>query len=368
MISLGAKRKKEGGWKLTNEQVAEVKEKLSINIPFEVDATEHGSRADVFLSRRIKRMSRSVAAEIIRIGNFKREGGLPVRKPSERVRTGDRLFLRRKPLVEKPTDDIQLPVVYEDEHLLAVNKPGDLVVHPTASAFHRTLIRVLRNRRPGEYLTLAHRLDKETSGVMLLCKTEASDVAIKDDFAFRRVKKAYHAIVVGVVEQDEFVVDAPLRLAPDSLTSCLMETGGEGAAPAVTDVSVIARGRQATLVEARPRTGRQHQIRVHLAHVGHPIIGDKLYLGDEELMMRALGEDLDRDTVTGLVGHWRQALHAERLILRHPILGQETVICAPTPADLLALAVRHGITVGPDSGAEAPIADISASNNRFPKV
>ena len=118
-----------------------------INIPFEVDATEHGSRADVFLSRRIKRMSRNVAAESIRIGNFKREGGRPVKKPSERVRAGDRLFLRRRPLVEKPTDDIELPVVYEDEHLVAVNKPGDLVVHPTASVFQRTLIRVIRSRR-----------------------------------------------------------------------------------------------------------------------------------------------------------------------------------------------------------------------------
>ena len=336
-----------------------------VNIPFEVDATEHGSRADVFLSRRIKRMSRSVAAEIIRIGNFKREGGLPVRKPSERVRTGDRLFLRRKPLVEKPTDDIELPVVYEDEHLLAVNKPGGLVVHPTASAFHRTLIRVLRARRPEEYLTLAHRLDKETSGVMLLCKTEVADVAIKDDFAFRRVKKAYRAIVVGVVEADEFVVDAPLRLAPDSFTSCLMETGGEGAAPAVTDVSVIARGRQATLVEARPRTGRQHQIRVHLAHVGHPIIGDKLYLGDEELLMRALGEDLDQDTVAGLVGHWRQALHAECLILRHPISGEETTIRAPTPDDLVALAARYGIPAAPEAGAEAPMHGDLGPNEGF---
>jgi 23S rRNA pseudouridine1911/1915/1917 synthase len=314
-----------------------------VDIPFDVFSSEHGWRVDVFLSRRIRRMSRNIAADVIRNGQLRRKNGEIIDKPSIRVREGERLLMRRKKFPEAPIDDVLLPVIYEDDDLLVVNKPGGLIVHPTASAYHRTLIRILRVRRPDDYLTLAHRLDKETSGLMFLTRNQSSDIKIKGDFAERRVKKAYLAIVVGVVQDDEFIIDAPMRPTPQSISSCVMEVGGEGSVPAVTEISVLSRGRQSTLVEARPQTGRQHQIRVHLRHVDHPIIGDKLYLGDEAFFLRSLGGRMDNETLTGSIGHWRQALHAWRVCVRHPRTGEALEVHAPLPLDMHQLMDKLGL-------------------------
>ena len=318
-----------------------------VDIPFDVYSSEHGWRADVFLSRRIRRLSRNIAADVIRAGKLRRADGSLIEKPSTKVKEGERLLMQRKKLTEAPTDDIIIPTLYEDDDLLVVNKPGDLVVHPTASAYHRTLIRILRTRRSDDALNLSHRLDKETSGITFLARNLDSDIKLKNDFANRRIEKAYLAVVVGVLEEDELVIDAPMRLTPDSVSACLMEVGGEGAAAAVTEVSVLSRGRQSTLVEARPKTGRQHQIRVHLKHLGHPIIGDKLYLGDESFFLRALSDRLDKDTLTGTIGHWRQALHAWRVRATHPRTGEILTVHAPLPPDLLALAAKMGLQVPP---------------------
>ena len=320
-------------------------QEVVVDIPFEVFDGEHGTRLDVFLSRRLRRLSRNRAAQIIKHGRVRFGDGTVVDKPSAKVTAGDRVLLQRRRIAEPPIDDIVVPILHEDDDLLAVNKPGDLVVHPTATLYNRTLIRVLRARRPGDYLTLLHRIDKETSGLILLGRNDRADVAMKADFRERRVKKSYLAIVVGSPRWDSLVVDEPLRLAPNSLSNVLMETGGDGAYHSVTELSVIARGRQAALVEARPLTGRQHQIRVHLRHIGHPIIGDKLYLGDEQLLFRSLETKLDRDTLTGIVGHWRQALHAWRVTFQHPGTRTETTLEAPLADDLLDLAARYGIVV-----------------------
>jgi 23S rRNA pseudouridine1911/1915/1917 synthase len=315
-----------------------------IDIPFEVFQEEHGSRADVFLSRRIKRMSRSKAAALIREGVVRRADGPPIDRPSVRVMAGDRVLLKRKKLNEAPTDDIVLPIEHEDEDLLAVNKPGDLVVHPTASAYHRTLIRVMRTRRPGQYLELAHRIDKETSGLLLLSKNPETDSFLKSEFAERRVKKSYLAVVAGRMPSDRMMLDAPMRLSPSSVTSVRMEIGGEGASPAVTEVEVLARSDRASLVEARPLTGRQHQIRLHLAHAGHPIIGDKLYLGGDEVFLRAIRERLGAEEVTGLVGHHRHALHAHTATFVHPKTKSPLTLRAPLAPDLVDLAARLGVS------------------------
>jgi 23S rRNA pseudouridine1911/1915/1917 synthase len=322
-----------------------------IDIPFDVRANEHGWRADVFLSRRISRLSRNIAADVIRAGKLRRDDGRLIDKPSTKVKAGERLLMKRKQMIEAPTDDLIIDTIFDDEDMLVVNKPGGLVVHPSASAYHRTLIRILRARQNDDDLNLAHRLDKETSGLTILARNLKADIQLKDDFAHRRVEKAYLAVVVGVVKEDEIVVDAPMRLMPDSVSSCLMEVGGENAMPALTEVSVLSRGRQSTLVEARPKTGRQHQIRVHLKHIGHPIIGDKLYLGDEAFFIRALNEQLDKDTLTGMIGHWRQALHAWRVSVNHPRTRQNLTLYAPVPADMQALATKMGLQF-PSAGRE----------------
>lgn len=315
-----------------------------IDIPFEVWPEEHGIRADRFLSKRIKRMSRSKAAALIREGVVRREEGPPIDRPAVRVMAGDRVLLKRKKLGEAPIDDIELPVEYEDDDLLAVNKPGDLVVHPTASAYHRTVIRVLRARRPGEFLELGHRIDKETSGLLILAKSESADVHLKNAFADRRVKKSYLAIVAGAPKDDRFIVDAPMRLSPSARSGVRMEIGGTDAQPAITEIEVRARGEQAALVEARPLTGRQHQIRLHLAHAGHPIVGDKLYLGGDELFIRAIREQLGREELSGLIGHWRHALHAHAATFEHPRTRAPITLQARLAPDLAELAARLGLS------------------------
>lgn len=332
-----------------------------VDIPFEVSALEHGLRVDLFLSRRIRRMTRGTAVQLIRAGKVRREpGGALFQKPSARVFEGERVVMKRRRLEEGPTEGIEIPVVYEDERLLAVSKPGDLVVHPTATAYHRTLIRILRTRRGDERLDLAHRIDKETSGLLLIAKDPQCSSKLADQFARRTVKKRYLAIVRGLPEAEAFSVEAPLRLVPDSLTSCLMEVGGEGAQPAQTDVEVLARGRGAALVQASPRTGRQHQIRVHLREAGHPILGDKLYIGGELLFMEAVNGRMSAEELVAALGHERQALHAWELNFTHPEDGRALSLRAPLPPDMAALAARVGLDtaalVGPEDQADPALA------------
>lgn len=318
-----------------------------IDIPFEVRAHEHGTRIDVFISRRVQRMSRSLVARLVKGGRIRREPGGVLEKPSDRVFEGERVVMRRRRLVEEPWEDLEIPVIYEDAQLLVVSKPGNLVVHPTASAYHRTLVRILRTRRNDESLDLAHRIDKETSGVVILTKDAGAANSLAKQFAGRTVEKAYLAVAVGLPAEDSLVLDFPLRLVPDSVTKCLMEVGGAGAQPALTYCRVLARGRRASLVHAYPKTGRQHQIRVHLAHAGHPLLGDKLYLGSEQVLIEALNGALSPEEVIGQVGHPRQALHAFGVAIRHPSTGERLEFFAPLPDDLRGLCDRLGIELPP---------------------
>lgn len=322
-----------------------------VDIPFEVFANEHGLRADLFLSRRMKRMSRSLAARVIELGGVRKEPGGVLAKASVKVHAGDRLILRRKKLEEAPTDDLAVPVVHADERIVAVSKPGNLVVHPTASAYHRTLIRIMRTRLADERLDLAHRIDKETSGLVLMARDFEAASDLTQQFARREVEKAYLAVVRGVPERRTFSIEVPLRLVPDSETSVMMEPGGARDQPALTEVRVLATSEGVAVVEARPKTGRQHQIRVHLAHAGHPILGDKLYyLGDERFFIAAIRPDYPREELRSTLGHDRQALHAWQMGFRHPGSRAEMILTAPPPPDLVELAARHGI----DLSALAP--------------
>lgn len=331
-----------------------------IDIPFDVRAEEHGRRADLFLCRRIKRMSRNKAAGIIRSGVVSRQGGGVIDRPAARVHAGDRILLKRKKLIEAPTDDIVIPIVHEDEAILAVNKPGDLVVHPTASAYRRTLIHILRTRRSDDFLDLGHRLDKETSGLLLLTKDRASDSFLKDEFASRRVHKTYLALVVGVPEWDRRTVDDPMRLDPTSDSGVRMVIGGPDALPSVTDLRVLVRGPAHALVEAQPHTGRQHQIRLHLAHAGFPIVGDKLYLGGDDVFLRAVNEQVDAATLIEWVGHPRHALHAFASEFRHPRTRERTRLSAPLAPDLVERARLLGIDT------PAPLRSLTAEGSGPP--
>ncbi len=331
-----------------------------VDIDFDVLWHEHGMRADVFLSRRVKRMSRSLAARVIRSGGVRKEpSGAVIDKPSVLVFQGERVVMKRKRLEEAPTDDLLIPVVYQDERLVVVNKPGNLVVHPTASAYHRTLIRIMRSRLEDEGLDLAHRIDKETSGLVVMARDFDAASGLTKQFARRTVDKLYLAVVDGAPCEDRFVVQAPLRLVPNSKTNCLMEVGGTGAMPAWTEFTVLARSASAAAVAARPKTGRQHQIRVHLMHVGHPILGDKLYRADEDFFIEAVNGRYEDREVIARVGHHRQALHCWQMGLTHP--DQRPIsLKAPPPPDLEELAARRGLSL-PQVGEQRTEAARSAA-------
>ncbi len=279
-----------------------------------VDPVSAGLRLDRFIAARIPRLSRARAARLeVRDLDSDR-----ILKKSQTVREGQRLFVAR------PVPDADLPVpeprvLFEDDELIVLNKPAGLATHPTASRWRSTVTTWLRGRaEPG------HRLDIETSGVLLCTKQRAVDVALKADFAAGAVHKTYWAVVSGTPEWRQQVSEQPLGF---DATSAVRLKMGPGELPAQTRFRVLRRSGGRALVEASPRSGRQHQIRVHLALLGHPIVGDKLYGPDEALFLRNLEAPLGPEDLRTL-GHPRQALHALRLEWR----GERFE--APWPAEL----------------------------------
>ncbi len=300
---------------------------------FRVPPEVAGQRLDLFLQTQLKRTSRTRAQFIVRASAYDERG--------RRLRPGARVLAHQLVLLWRaPWDEVAVPtdvgVLYEDEHLLAVDKPPKLPVHPTARYHKNTLIKVLQRARPGQFLSLGHRLDRETSGVILVAKSAECDRALKRDLENRAgIEKIYLAITWGVpVKKGETLrVDAPLELDPESRTKVKMRVGTELAA------STVFRGLEVSgdyaLVRCELLTGRQHQIRVHLASLGTPIVGDKLYGIDETYFTRdADGEALADDAAD--LEMPRQALHAAELRLAHPITRRPLEVLAPLPADMRA--------------------------------
>jgi len=252
------------------------------------------------------------------------------------VRNGETVLLVR-PQFEEPHVPLFFDVLYEDAAVLAVDKPAGLPVHPSATYHKNTLTFLLRERFGEDPPQIAHRLDRETSGVLLCARTADAERALKNAFETRRVSKRYLAIVRGVIPQDEGRIELPIDQAKEGL-HILMEVtpAGEGCASA-TRFRVLARSSHATLVALAPESGRQHQIRVHLGALGFPIIGDKLY-GPEgvEPFLDYIDNGMT-DELCQRLGHHRQALHAYELTFEHPSTGDNLTLHAPLPDDLMAL-------------------------------
>jgi 23S rRNA pseudouridine1911/1915/1917 synthase len=226
-------------------------------------------------------------------------------------------------------------VLYQDEQLLIVDKPAGVAVHPSPRWREGTIIQQLRERwgDGGRALKLAHRLDRETSGVLVCTKgTEANDLMHR---AFREhaVHKSYVALVEGSPAWSERVIDAPIDRHPDSRVSIRMAVV-DGGAPSQTTITVLERLPDHALVRAVPRTGRTHQIRVHLAHIGHPVAGDKIYGPDEAFFLQWY-EGRSSEAMWKRLGLRRQALHAERLDLPHPWRSGRLQVEAPLPRDIV---------------------------------
>ena len=294
--------------------------KDSTPIEFVVSANDARLRLDQFLAKRLPEYSRSRLQQLIRTG-FVRLNEQTTR-PRQIVRSGDKINLIEPPLekIETLPEPIPLNVLFEDDDLIVINKPAGLTVHPGAGQREHTLVNALLSHcrtlsgiggkeRPG----IVHRLDKETSGCLVVAKNDVAHRELSRQFAARTVEKIYLALVAGKLRKaagriDEKIGRHPVRRQRMQVTSLRGRT-------ATTEYRAIRSSDQATLVECRLHSGRTHQIRVHLHHLGHPVLGDKIYA-------QRFAKNLPR-----------QMLHAWRLGFRHPRTGEWKTFEAPLPLD-----------------------------------
>jgi 23S rRNA pseudouridine1911/1915/1917 synthase len=304
---------------------------------FVVNAPEEGSRLDLVLRAHYPWRSRTRFQGMLERGEVTVNGAAA--KASQRVRRGDRIAVRIPvdPTAPAKEQDDDLVVIYEDDAVVAVDKPSGMTVHPVGRIRHGTLINKLHARyrrvRPEADVVprLGHRLDKDTSGVVLVVKNRRVDAAVTELFTRRRVKKTYFALVKGVPAAAEGEIDAPLAPDPDGDTILHMTVDPAGL-PSRTRWRVRETFARHALLEVEPQTGRTHQIRVHLAHLGHPVLCDHLY-GD---LLPLWPEAQRAGGAGGGAGPAldRLALHAHRLELAHPSTGEPLVLVSPLPADL----------------------------------
>lgn len=297
-----------------------------------------GLRLDHFVKTQIPRLSRTRIQGII-TGQLRRaDGHAP--KPATTVAAGDHYILRRAAQPEPPCPRT-FGVVIRDPRLYVVDKPAGLPVHASAKFYFNTLTRVLVERFPDEpELQICHRLDRETSGCLVVARDRAAAAAIKEAFAAKdRVCKQYLAVVHGQPPwTDEHTIDLPLRVAQPGDATRLTHVrmlAGPGGLPAITRVQVERRTADRALVRCTLVTGRQHQIRAHLAATGYPIVGDKLYAHGDDAFLRYCSDGLTPE-LTRLFVLPRHALHAARVSFPHPDGGTVTAE-APLPAELARL-------------------------------
>ncbi|NLL46343.1 MAG: RluA family pseudouridine synthase [Clostridiales bacterium] len=295
-----------------------------------VEAFAEGERLDVFLATRLPGMSRSAIQRLIDEGLVTLNG--QTLKKNHRVSEGEtyEVFLTEPEAVETVAEDISLEVLYEDEDLIVVNKPKGMVVHPAPGHSGGTLVNALLHHcgenlstiggedRPG----IVHRIDKDTSGLILAAKNDRAHKALAAQLKDRSLSRVYEALVIGNVKTDAGTVDAPIGRHP--IERKKMAVTANSSRNAVTHYEVIARLRGVTHLRCRLETGRTHQIRVHMASLGHPVLGDTVY-----------GR---RKPVPGLDG---QCLHAKELSFTHPGTGEKVTVSCELPAYFVKLLGKY---------------------------
>ena len=296
--------------------------------------TAAGRRFDQALAELFPDYSRSRLTGWIKSGAVTLDGANA--PPRQLLRGGElvRLEAELETEVESAPEDIALAIVHEDEHLLVLDKPAGLVVHPGAGNASGTLLNALLHHDPKlaelPRAGIVHRLDKDTSGLMVVAKTLPTMTALVEKLSNHDVQRQYEAVVLGSMVSGG-TVDAPIgRSMGDRLRQAVRddETGKH----AVTHYRLRERFRAHSLLQCNLETGRTHQIRVHLTHIGHPLVGDPLYGGGLKLPKRAAPE-----LAAALRGFRRQALHAEKLAFEHPATGERLSFDAPRPGDMTAL-------------------------------
>jgi len=296
-----------------------------------VAAEEAGARLDAYLAAATE-LTRSAAVRLIEDGQVTVNGKTPNKK--EKVKAGDEVIVT---MPEPETDeaipqDIPLDIVYEDADILVVNKPCGMVVHPAAGNPDGTLVNAILFHcgdslsgiggviRPG----IVHRIDKDTSGLLVVAKNDAAHQHLADQLKVHRVRRVYHAIAIGNLREDEGTVDAPIGRHPtDRKKMAVLRGVGAHARDAVTHYRVLERFAGMCHVECKLETGRTHQIRVHMASLGHPLLGDPVYGGANHKFC---------ESHPALIHG--QCLHAAELSLIHPRTGEEMHFTCPLPEDM----------------------------------
>ena len=289
-----------------------------------VGVTQHGVRLDKALAELVPELSRSYLQQLLGLG-LVRLNGVASLKPAHKVKAGDALVVEIRPTQQsqafKP-EALPVPVVFEDDHLLVVNKPAGLVVHPAPGNWSGTLLNGLMGRDPKAMLLpragIVHRLDKDTSGLMVVARERATMDALVRLIAQRQVSRQYLALGQRAWQGSTLrTVDAAVGRDPrNRLRMAVVDLAQHAGKPARTDFECLAGNDLGCLVRCTLHTGRTHQIRVHMASIGHPLVADGLYGG-------------------GIAaGMARQALHAYRLAFVHPVTGQALEFHAPLPEDM----------------------------------
>ena len=296
-----------------------------VSAEFQITPSDAGTRIDQFLAARLPVLSRSRIQDLMKCGHIlvnARES-----KASSKLRAGDHITVAEPPPVASGTsaEDIALDVLFEDGDLIVLNKPAGLVVHPAAGHWHGTLVNALLHHCKGlssiggeERPGIVHRLDKETSGCLVAAKNDIAHRALTRQFAGREVTKIYLALATGEFREAKGIIDGAIGRHPVHRKKMTVLVGERGRA-ARTDYRVLRKLAAGTLVECTLHTGRTHQIRVHLKHLGHPLVGDEVY------GRRA--------------GFERQMLHAWKLGFTHPVTAERMIFTAPIPADFVEAGV-----------------------------
>jgi len=293
----------------------------------------HGKRLDAALATLLPDRSRSSLQRLVRDGRVRLDHRTP--ECSDKVAAGSRIEME----LPEPTEvswkaqPIPLEVIHEDEALLVINKPPGMVVHPGAGNPEGTLLNAVMHHAPSLEAVpragIVHRLDKDTSGLLVVAKTDAVRLRLVRELQARRVKREYLALVRGVVRAGGSIA-APIGRHPVHRTRMSVQRRGK---EATSHYTVRAAYRSHTLLRVRLESGRTHQIRVHMAHIGHPVVGDPVYGGRGGAGIK--GQPPEAAEL--LRGFRRQALHAERLGLCHPETGESMEWTAPVPSDMRAL-------------------------------
>ena len=296
-------------------------------------------RLDLYLSVRFNYLSRTSWQKEIIEGRVLVNGAAVV-VPGRKVRPGDMIiYLAEK--YEEPEIDPRYEIIFEDEHFIAVNKSGNLPVHPAGVFFRNTLVMLMESEF-GEKFFPVHRLDRETSGAILFGRSASAASLMQKNFG--NFLKSYRALVRGVPERNEFTVDVPIGQARSSIIRKKREAYPGAPEESCTNFRVISKFRDSAFIEAVPVTGRMHQIRVHLKYAGHPIIGDKLYGNDESIYLEYVEKGL-ADSVVERAGFARCALHSYSIGFVHPFTGRKIFLCARVPGDMEELARGLGLSV-----------------------